>query len=278
VTDVRDYYDANTWKFLLLGSEGAIHRELWGPTVRTRREALHHAHQLVLDQLIAVRRGGGGRVLDLGCGVGAASLFLAERTDARIDAVSISPRQIATARRWERLRRPALRGACAFHEADFCRELPPALRGVDLAFAIESFVHAPSAADFFRQVAGALRRGGRLIVIDDFLAPAALRPDPAAARLLADVRAGWHMHSLVTEADATAIAAGHGLERLDTIDLSALQRLGRPRDRVVAAVAPLLRRATGWSAWCRSLVGGDALQRCHRLGALEYLMLVLERR
>jgi hypothetical protein len=50
-SDVRRYYDANTWKFLLTGSQRAIHRELWGPGVTNRSEALHHAHALVLDEL-----------------------------------------------------------------------------------------------------------------------------------------------------------------------------------------------------------------------------------
>ena len=59
---VRRYYDVNTWKFLLTGSQRAIHRELWGPGVTNRREAVHHAHALVLDELGPDDR----RVLDLG--------------------------------------------------------------------------------------------------------------------------------------------------------------------------------------------------------------------
>ena len=52
-----------------------------------------------------------------------------------------------------------------------------------------------------------------------------------------------------------------------------MQRLGRPRDRVVRALQPVLRRARGRSAWADSMVGGDALQRCHRAGLLEYRLL-----
>src|SRR3712207_8324168 len=48
---VRQYYDANTWKFLLAGSQRAIHRELWGPDVRSRAAAAHHAHALALDEI-----------------------------------------------------------------------------------------------------------------------------------------------------------------------------------------------------------------------------------
>src|SRR3712207_8034776 len=77
---VRQYYDANTWKFLLAGSQRAIHRELWGPDVRSRAAAAHHAHSLVQDEIGPDTR----RVLDLGCGVGAAALYLAERRPVEI--------------------------------------------------------------------------------------------------------------------------------------------------------------------------------------------------
>src|SRR4051794_23541579 len=94
---VRDYYDANTWKFLLAGSrQRAIHRELWGPGVASRGEALHHTHALVLDQLGADDR----RVLDLGCGVGTAALYLAQRRPVDVVGVSISPTQVRLAGRF----------------------------------------------------------------------------------------------------------------------------------------------------------------------------------
>src|SRR3954470_1803484 len=93
---VRDYYDANTWKFLLAGRERAIHRELWGPGVTSRAEAVHHAHAVVADQLGP----GDRRVLDLGCGVGTAALYLARRQAVEVVGVSISPEQVRLADRF----------------------------------------------------------------------------------------------------------------------------------------------------------------------------------
>jgi hypothetical protein len=57
------------------------------------------------------------------------------------------------------------------------------------------------------------------------------------------------------------------------LDLSPLQRLGRPRDRVIRAAQPVVRRLRTRSVWAASLVGGDALQRCHQQGLLEYRLL-----
>ncbi len=96
VSSVREYYDANTWKFLLTGSHRALHRELWGPGVANRRAALQHAHALVLDELGQDDQ----RVLDLGCGVGTAALYVAQQRPVDVVGVSISPEQIRLAKRF----------------------------------------------------------------------------------------------------------------------------------------------------------------------------------
>jgi SAM-dependent methyltransferase len=262
---VRDYYDANTRKFLLSGGDGAIHRELWGPGVTSSREAVHHTHALVLDELAPDDRW----VLDLGCGVGAAALYLARQRAVDVVGVSISPEQVRLAERFA-ARERSLPGRVRFETANFTA-LPDDLAGFDLAFAIEAFVHADDAAAFFAQAAGALRPGGALVIVDDVRTGD--RHDPA----LDDFIAGWHAPSVVTVAEAEALAAAAGLTLVGSRDLSSLQRLGRPRDRLIRAIVPVLRRLHARSAWAQSMVGGDALQHCHRAGLLEYRMLRFER-
>lgn len=263
---VRHYYDANTWKFLLTDrGQRAIHRELWAPGVTTARAALNWAHTLVLDELAPDDR----RVLDLGCGVGAAALFLAKRRPVDVLGVSISPAQIRLAERFAGRHGPLL-GSVGFATADFTA-LPDEIigfdPGFDVAFAIESFVHTDSAEAFFAQAARALRPGGRLLVLDDVRCG-----DPADPRL-DDVRTGWHATTLVSVVEAAGLAAAAGLELTASRDLSGYQRMGRARDRVIHAVTPLLRQVRSRSVWAESLIGGDALQHCHRAGLLEYRLL-----
>ena len=260
-TGVRHYYDANTWKFLLSGTQRAIHRELWGPGVTSAGEAVHHTHELVLDHLAPADR----RVLDLGCGVGTAALYLAERRPVEVVGVSISPAQVALAGRFAARSKP-LQGNVRFVTADFT-ELPDELTGFDLAFAIESFVHADPAEAFFREAARALRPGGVLVVIDD------VRVTDSSDPRLDDFRTGWHVSSLLSVEEAGRLAADVGLELERSTNLSSLQRLGRPRDRALRVVQPLLRRLRKRSVWAESMVGGDALQRCHQQGLLEYRLL-----
>src|SRR3954470_18232993 len=206
-TTVRDYYDANTWKFLLTGSERAIHRELWGPGVSTRGEAVHHTHAVVLDQLGP----GDRRVLDLGCGVGTAALYLARRRPVEVVGVSISPTQVRLANRFAARGGP-LQGRVRFAVADFT-SLPGDLTGFDLAFAIESFVHSDPAAAFFDQAARALRPGGALVVVDD------VRNGHRHGPALDGVGAGWHAASLLSVAETEAFAADAGLTLVGSHDL-----------------------------------------------------------
>ena len=264
---VREFYDANTWKFLLTGTHKAIHRELWGPGVTDRRQALQHVHELVLGELDQ----DDDRVLDLGCGVGATAFHLAQRRPIEVVGVSISPEQIRLARRFAHRDGAALKGTVRFEVGDFTA-LQPHLTGFDLAFAIEAFVHADPATAYFREVARAVRPGGALVVVDDFLSG-----DEDDGRLV-DVRAGWHVPSLMKVPDVTELAAESGLDLVESRDLSSLQRLGRPRDRIVHAAQPLLRRMRGRSLWAQAMVGGDALQACHRAGLLEYRLLRFVRR
>jgi SAM-dependent methyltransferase len=266
---VRRYYDDNTWKFLLSSSERALHRELWGPGVADRAGAVHHVHALVLAELGP----DDSRVLDLGCGVGTAALYLARRRAVKGVGVSISPEQVRLAQRYAE-RTPDLQGSARFVVADFT-DLPDDLTGFDLAFAIESFVHATDPSAFFGEAAGALRPGGALVVVDDVLSDAgAASADPR----LDDFRAGWHAPNLLTVEGAESVAAGHGLVLEESRDLSSMQRMARPRDRLVRAAQPVLRRMRGRSMWADSMVGGDALQRCHRAGLLEYRLLRFVRR
>jgi len=263
---VRQYYDANTWKFLLASSQRAIHRELWGPGVTNRAEAVHHAHDLVLDSLGPDDRS----VLDLGCGVGSAAMYLAERRPVDVLGVSISPAQIRLAERYA-TRSDRLHGTVRFMVGDFT-DLPDGLGGFDLAFAIEAFVHADPAAAFFGEAARVLRPGGSLVVVDDVLTSTS--EDPR----LQEFRSGWHVSTLVTAAEAAALAGDVGLDLVSSELLSPLQRLGRPRDRLISLAQPALRGLSGRSAWARSLVGGHALQQCHRAGLLEYRLLRFVRR
>ena len=260
--DVTRYYDANTNSFLARGqggSHGAIHRAVWGAGVRSRGEAFQFVHGLLRREMTII---GASTVLDLGCGTGASLAAVVEGSDAVAYGVTNSPVHA-------RLARERLGERATIYERDFCSESLP--RGIDLAFGIESFVHAPDAKAFFANVARSLRPSGRLALCDDFLASA---PGPIAERWVRELQHGWQASSLLKPEHVDTIAAAHGLELVDDQDFTPLLELDRPRDRVLGAVVALGRPVFSASPrWClrwMSLSGGHALRQCLKKGHVRY--------
>src|SRR6187455_2345438 len=69
---VSRFYDDNTQLFLALGqgTEGTIHRAVWGPGVGTRVQAMAYVDSLILERVRELGIAGGtARLADLGCGV-----------------------------------------------------------------------------------------------------------------------------------------------------------------------------------------------------------------
>jgi ubiquinone/menaquinone biosynthesis C-methylase UbiE len=275
---VRRYYDANTPLLLGLGqgTEGSIHRAVWGPGVTDRRQAMAYVDTLVIDRvkLISAQSDRTPHVVDLGSGVGASLCRIADQVRIHGTGITISGAQAEMARR--RIAARGLTASVRSIEADFCN-LPGDVVQADLAFAIESFVHAASAAAFFRECARLVRPGGSLIVCDDFVADAGLRADPQAARWLDRFRSGWLAGNLVSFVEANALARSAGFTHDTTIDLSSHIEIGRPRDYAVA----LLMRGFGWlpvnADYWSMLRGGDALQVCLKRGWITHLFSVWTR-
>ena len=155
---VRRYYDRNTSSFVALGqggSVGAIHRAVWGPGTTTREQAFHFVEDRIAD---VVRRLGSTHVVDLGCGVGASLCYLAEAAADHGTGVTLSPIQVRAAR--ERIESEGLSDRVACIEGDF-GNLPDGMQAADVAYAIESFVHAPTLRASLRRPAGSYGREAR---------------------------------------------------------------------------------------------------------------------
>ena len=281
---VRQYYDHNTARFLRHGQHEHtrnIHQPLWAEGISSVEQAVSYSNRLVLKQLNKLGQNRSDQelqVLDLGCGVGSSVLYLAEHfaQPAQFTGISISSVQIEYAQRFGE---EHIRGQrCRFLTGDFL-DLPT-LPPIDLAFAIEAFLHATDAQRFFAQVAQKLKPGGKLILIDDFLTPRGEQGKLSQKQVawLADFRSGWLAGSLVSEQRAVALAAQNGLAFRESQNLTPYMKLGRPRDQLIGLLrffaAPYMRRSTYW----RALNGGYAKQQCLKTGLVEYRQLIWQKK
>lgn len=264
--DVAAYFDSNTASFTKTGQGAAsIRRAIWTPDVTTRDDAFRVIDRRVLETLQTTAEP--RRVVDLGCGVGSSLLWLRERIPLLGFGVTISTEQA-------RLAKAAFEnvdGLTAL-KASFT-ELPEAIDGIQVAFAIESFVLAESADAFFAAIASRLVRGGRLLVCDDFLGPNA----SAWPKLVDDFRWGWVASSLISPDAAAAEASKHGLRLIENEDFTEHLELGRARDRLLDVVVALGRPFRPRSWLFRSWVGGTALQTALKKRAIEHRLLTFEK-
>jgi cyclopropane fatty-acyl-phospholipid synthase-like methyltransferase len=280
VARVADYYDANTRRFLLVNesSIGAIHRGVWTPEVTSKDEAADTVNRLMIERLRDHLPETGGRVLDLGCGVGATMVRLARATDAHVTGVTIS--QVQAEFGAKRFAAEGLAERCHIVCADFA-DLPAEPR-YHAMVAIEAVVHSPSLADLIPALAARLHPGGRLIVCDDWMTDKD-RGLPARERCLAQFRAGWRIGSLHTVAELADMADRAGLRLVEDQDLTSYLRLGRPRDRLVnlalgaTRALPWIRDRVVEIPFWANMIGGSALQTGLSRRWLEYRLLVLER-
>ena len=165
--DVREYYEATTgrdyrWLEWFVGP--GMHTVLSAPLPtgylgRGTRQAA-----LVLAEVRAI---GAQRVLEIGCGRGFCTLFLAGAApDVQFDGVDLLAQHVHAARTTA-----AASGLCnaTFHVAD-ATVMKRAFQKYDLIFGCEALCHIGADA-CFANVAKFLRRGGRLVIVDGFRSP-----------------------------------------------------------------------------------------------------------
>ena len=265
--EVRDYYDRHTAAFVSCGQGGGgIHRAVWGPGISHRDQAFHY----VEDQIAGVMHslpaadGRSPHIVDLGCGVGGSACYLAAQLPVRVTGITLSPVQAHLAQ--ARIQEAGVSDRVTCLVGDY-NDLPPDVGPADLAYAIESFVHGPAPSRFFAQCRRLLRPGGAVVICDDFLRPTT---DPRAALAIERFCRGWHVNALLDREALQALASAHGLVHDLTVDLSAYLELGRPRDRVLKALLPLLNLLPLAAGRFDYLSGGSALQECLSQGWLGY--------
>lgn len=101
------------------------------------------------------------RILDLGCGIGGSSLYLAEKLGAQVTGISLSPVQIKRAR--ERALNQGLANQVTFEVAN-ALEMPFADQSFDWVWSLESGEHMPDKTKFLQECYRVLKPGGRLIL------------------------------------------------------------------------------------------------------------------
>lgn len=203
--DIVRYYDTLELDYRYmwnLGRNVAMHFGYWDAATRSFTDALERENA-VLAEIVQVNRA--DRVLDAGCGIGGSSIYLARRFGCRVTGITISDKQVRTARRLAR--RQGVAQLARFARMDYQRT-GFADASFDVVWAIESVCHAPDKAAFAREMHRVLAPGGRLVVADGFAT--CERFDDVSQSLMRRWLRGWCVEALATVEEFSRNLGGAG--------------------------------------------------------------------
>jgi SAM-dependent methyltransferase len=209
-------------------------------------------------------------VLDAGCGFGGTIFSWHQWVGGRYDGLSLSQVQVRVAER--EARRRGVADQCRFHVASYDDPRPG---NYDAVVAIESLLHSANLDTTALNLAGVLRPGGLLLVLDDMATCDLDTIRPADAAL---VRSHWGCSPYPTYHDFRGAIERGGLAVIYEEDLSPLMGVRSPTFlarqerlyRFLHRAIPVPPVRTVVSAF----LGGVALERLHGSGHVEYRLVV----
>lgn len=145
-----------------------LYEKLWGHHIHhgywvTGRESKELAAQQLVDLLITksgLKRG--SKVLDVGCGIGGTSIYLAKEFDCDVTGITISPVQVGMAT--EAAKAAGIKAPPQFR-VDDANDI--SVEGVfDIIWSVEMISHLNNRDNLFKRASELLKPGGKMCITD----------------------------------------------------------------------------------------------------------------
>lgn len=165
--DVADYYNttqAHYERWWGLAKGLSLHYGIWEEGINSFSESVINTNK-VLMELSNISTS--DRVLDAGCGVGGAALFLSQSKGIDVVGITLSEKQHAFAK--INAKKQQLDDRVTFLLMDYTQTSFED-ESFDVVWACESVSSAPDKLQFIKEAFRVLKKGGRLILSDFFLA------------------------------------------------------------------------------------------------------------
>lgn len=273
---VRTYYDENTNLFLKFsGHKQAqnIHRSLWNDNIKTLDEALNFSNSLILKEIESTQPGS-ARIADLGCGVGASLFYIHPRLHNPAPALGLTLSPVQARLAQDSAKQLGLQDHIRFAEGDFT-SVPLSSQSLDAVYSVEAVCHAVDPEKYFREASRLLRKGGKLILVDDY--QSARTFNKHEQKWLNAYIDGWYVPGVRTVEQVISFANKNGLELKKNEELTPHLRLRNLPDFLASMLLFLGEKLPIKHAIVPSMLGSMALQQCLHMKVVEYRFLVFEK-
>lgn len=213
-TDIENYYDQTEvhyrmfWK---LEKVMGLHYGIWDDNTKNIEDAILNTNRMLAD-MGSIHPA--DRVLDAGCGIGGSSFFLAKKFGCDTVGISLSKKQIASAKKLAASN--GLADKCLFFNKDYTNTGFEA-NSFDVIWAIESLGSAPDKSLFFKEMNRILKPGGRILVADTFKPESY---DISNEKIMQVMLNGWAISDIHSIEEMKTLAGNQGFETSDLKNVS----------------------------------------------------------
>jgi tocopherol O-methyltransferase len=159
---IGQFYDASSSLWEQIWGEH-MHHGFYGGNGREQKNRRQAQIDLIVEFLNwaeATSMQADATILDVGCGIGGSSLYLADRFSAKVTGITLSPLQAARAA--ARAELASLSDRTHFQVAD-AQNMPFPDHSFDLVWSLESGEHMPDKQQFLQECYRVLKPGGKLL-------------------------------------------------------------------------------------------------------------------
>ncbi len=219
---IQQFYDSSSGLWEEIWGEH-LHHGYYGPDGNLKKERRQAQIDLIEELLhwgLTSNSLTLSQILDVGCGIGGSSLYLADKFQAHVTGITLSP--VQSKRATERALEARLQEKTTFLVAD-ALEMPFEANSFDLVWSLESAEHFPNKIQFLQESYRVLKPGGRLLMATWCHRPLtgnAGQLTDAERRHLAEIYRVYALPYVISLPEYEAIATQIGFQHLQTADWS----------------------------------------------------------
>lgn len=241
---IRDYYQKSNWLYKYVWYRGeslGLHFGFADETTKNHTEALNNQYKYVIEKAKIER---GMKVLDAGCGVGGASIYIAKHTQASVVGITLVKEQVMEAK--NNAVKAKLDKLPKFIVGDYTNT---GLKSgtFDVVFGIESVCYSEPKKSFLDEAYRLLKPGGVLVLTDGYRMREA--KNDSERRAFAEFCDGWRLYNLVTYQEMSKLIKSAGFVSLKV----------ESKTEAIQMSLNIMRRLVRWQFWGNLILGWTKL-------------------